>query len=118
MTGKRICVADIVRGIMNRTDMRKADHADNEQPQGHRQYSLSNNVRIDSADGGVGGLGLLHVHPRRRYSFLAQKDCERDLNFLAAGRRPGSSGGNSRPLQRVSAAILHGPPPETPLGER
>jgi hypothetical protein len=30
MTGKRIGVADIVCGIMNRTDMREADHADDE----------------------------------------------------------------------------------------
>jgi len=30
MTGKRIGVADIVCGIMNRADMRKADHADDE----------------------------------------------------------------------------------------
>ena len=44
MTGKRIRVADIVCGIMNRTDMREADHADDEQPQGHRQYGLSNSV--------------------------------------------------------------------------
>jgi hypothetical protein len=44
MTGKRIGVADIVCGIMNRTNMRESDHADDEQPQGHRQYSLSNDV--------------------------------------------------------------------------
>ena len=30
MTGKRVGVADIVRGVMNRTDMREADHADDE----------------------------------------------------------------------------------------
>jgi hypothetical protein len=66
----------------------------------------------------VGGMGLLHVHPRRRYSFLAQKGRERDLNFLAGGRRPGSLDGNSLSLPPVSAAILHGPRPETPLDER
>jgi len=30
MTGKRIGVTDIVGGVMNRTDMREADHADDE----------------------------------------------------------------------------------------
>ena len=117
MTGKRIRVADIVCGIMNRTDMREADHADDEQPQGHRQYGLSNSVCIGSAVG-VGGLGLLHVWPRRRCSFLTQNGCGRDLNLLTGGRHPGSLGGNSPSLQLVFAAILRGRLPETPLDER
>jgi hypothetical protein len=109
-------VADVVRGIMNGADMGEANHPDDEKAQGHRQHSLSDNVRADS--GQMGGLGLLHVYPRRRYSFLAQKACERDLNFLAAGRRPGWSGGNFLSLQLVSAAISRERPPETPRDER
>ena len=51
VTGKRIRMADIVRGVMNGADMRKADYADNEKAKGHRQHSLDNHVRI----GGDGG---------------------------------------------------------------
>jgi hypothetical protein len=36
---------------------------------------LSDRVCIDSAGGGVGDLGLLHVYPRRNCSFLTQKIC-------------------------------------------
>ena len=46
MTGKRIGVADIVSGVMNGADVRKADHADNEKAKGHRQHGLSDNARI------------------------------------------------------------------------
>jgi hypothetical protein len=62
-------VANIVRGIVNRADMREADHADNEKAERHRQYSLRNNVGVDGGGGQMGGLGLLHVYPRRRCSF-------------------------------------------------
>ena len=44
MTGKRIGVADIVSGVMNRADVREADHADNEKAKGHRQYGLNDDA--------------------------------------------------------------------------
>jgi hypothetical protein len=55
---------------MNRADVREADHADNEKAKGHRQHGLNNHARRISGDSGeMGGLGLLHVDPRRRPSF-------------------------------------------------
>jgi len=44
VTGKRVGVADVVRGIMNGADMGEANHPDDENAQGHRQHSLSDNV--------------------------------------------------------------------------
>ena len=69
MTGKRIGVADIVSGVMNRADVREADHADNEKAKGHRQQGLNDDASIGGDGGEMGGLGLLHVDPRRRPSF-------------------------------------------------
>jgi hypothetical protein len=69
VTGKRIGVADIVSGVMNRADVREADHADNEKAKGHRQYGLNDDAWIGGDGGEMGGLGLLHVDPRRRPSF-------------------------------------------------
>jgi hypothetical protein len=54
---------------MNRADVREADHADNEKAKGHRQQGLKDNARISGDSGEMGGLGLLHVDPRRRPSF-------------------------------------------------
>jgi len=69
VTGKRIGVADIVSGVVNRADVREADDADNEKAKGHRQYGLNNDAGIGGDSGEMGGLGLLHVDPRRRPSF-------------------------------------------------
>src|SRR4029077_14094058 len=69
VAGKRVGVANIVRRVMNRADMREADHADNEKAERHRQHSLRNNVGVDGGSGQMGGLGLLHVYPRRIRSF-------------------------------------------------
>jgi len=66
VTGKRIGVADIVRGVMNGADVREADDADNEKTKGHRQHGLNDHARIGNESGQVGGLGLLHVDPRKR----------------------------------------------------
>jgi hypothetical protein len=66
VTGKRIGVADIVRGVMNGADVREADDADNEKTKGHRQHGLNDHARIGGESGQVGGLGLLHVDPRKR----------------------------------------------------
>jgi hypothetical protein len=51
VTGKRIGVADIVSGVMNGADVRKADYADNEKAKGHRQHGLNHHAR----SGGGGG---------------------------------------------------------------
>jgi len=59
-------MADIVSGVMNRADVRKADYADNEKAKGHRQHGLNDHARIGGESGQVGGLGLLHLDPRKR----------------------------------------------------
>jgi hypothetical protein len=69
VTGKRIGVADIVSGVVNGADVRKADYADNEKAKGHRQDGLNDNARIGGDGGEMGGLRLLHVDPRRRQPF-------------------------------------------------
>jgi hypothetical protein len=51
VTGKRIGVADIVSGVVNGADVRKADYADNEKAKVHRQHSLNHHAR----SGGDGG---------------------------------------------------------------
>jgi hypothetical protein len=56
VTGKGIGVADIVSGVMNRADVREADHADNEKAKGHRQHGLKDNARIGGDSGEMGGL--------------------------------------------------------------
>jgi hypothetical protein len=59
-------MADIVSGVMNGADVRKADYADNEKAKRHRQYGLNDHARIGGDSGQMGGLGLLHVDPCRR----------------------------------------------------
>jgi len=66
VTGKRIGVADIVSGVMNGADVRKADYADNKKAKRHRKHGLNDHARIGGDSGQMGGLGLLHVDPRKR----------------------------------------------------
>jgi hypothetical protein len=54
-------VADVVRGVMDRADMREADDADDEKAESHCQYSLSDNAGVGGDGGQMGGPGLLHV---------------------------------------------------------
>jgi hypothetical protein len=59
-------MADIVSGVMNGADVRKADYANNEKAKGHRQHGLNDHARIGGDSGQMGRLGLLHVDPHRR----------------------------------------------------
>jgi hypothetical protein len=45
VTGESVGVAHVVGGVMDCADVRKADHADDEQTKGHRQNGLNDNVR-------------------------------------------------------------------------
>ena len=59
-------MADIVSGVMNGADVRKADYADNKKAKRHRKHGLNDHARIGGDSGQMGGLGLLHVDPRKR----------------------------------------------------
>jgi len=54
-------MADIVSGVVNDIDMRKADHTNNEQAETHRQHSLNNDVDALGGNRQMSGMGLLHV---------------------------------------------------------
>jgi hypothetical protein len=62
MTGKRIGVANIVRGVVNGADVRETDDPDDEEAKGHGQHGLHEHARIGGDSWQVGGLGLLHVN--------------------------------------------------------
>ena len=85
MTGKRIGVADIVRRVVNRADVREADHTDNEKAERHCQYGLSDNAGAGGDGGQMGGLGLWHVDPHRRCAYLPENTARRDPKFSIAG---------------------------------
>jgi hypothetical protein len=59
-------MADIVSGVMNGADVRKADYSDNEKAKCHRQHGLEDHARIGGDTGQVGSMGLLHADPLRR----------------------------------------------------
>jgi len=44
-------MADIVSGVMNGADVRKADYADNEKAKHHRQHGLNDHARIGGESG-------------------------------------------------------------------
>ena len=64
MTGESVGVAHVVGGVMDCADVRKADHADDEQTKGHRQNGLNDNVRSGFNGCKTGSLRLLHDDPR------------------------------------------------------
>jgi hypothetical protein len=74
---------------MNGADVRKANDTDNEKAKRHRQHGLNDHARIGSDSGQVGGLGLLHVDPHRRYQCLAENEGWRDPKFSVAWPHPG-----------------------------
>jgi hypothetical protein len=44
VAGKRIGVADIVRGVVDGADVREANHTDDEKAESHRQNSLNDHI--------------------------------------------------------------------------
>jgi hypothetical protein len=54
-------MADIMCGVVNDVDMRKADHTNNEQTETHREDSLKDDVEVLGGNRQVSGVGLLHV---------------------------------------------------------
>ena len=44
VAGKRVGVADIVRGVVDGADVREADHTDSEEAKRHRQDSLNDHI--------------------------------------------------------------------------
>jgi hypothetical protein len=54
-------MADIMCGIVNDVDMRKADHTNNEQAQTHCEDSLNDDVNALGGNRQMSGVGLLHV---------------------------------------------------------
>jgi hypothetical protein len=54
-------MADIMGGIVNDVDMRKADHTNNEQAETHREDSLKDDVNVLGGNRQMSGVRLLHV---------------------------------------------------------
>ena len=60
MAGERIGMADIVCGIVNDVDMRKSDHANDEQAETHREDGLKDDAGVFDCNRQMNGVGPLH----------------------------------------------------------
>jgi hypothetical protein len=56
MARERIRMTNIMCGIMNHVDMRKADDADNEQAEPHRKDGLEDHAQVFSNDRKISGM--------------------------------------------------------------
>jgi hypothetical protein len=56
-------MANIVRGVMDGIDVRKANNAHDEQAKGHGQNRLENGAQVSTDNRQIGGVRLLHDGP-------------------------------------------------------
>jgi hypothetical protein len=79
VAGKRIRMANVVRGVMDGIDMRKTDNAHDEQTESHGQNRLENGAQIFAGNRQIGGVRLLHNgSPWKTKTFLAEAGNRRD----------------------------------------
>jgi hypothetical protein len=59
-------MANIVRGVVDGIDVRKANNTHDEQAKGHGQNRLENGAQVFTDNRQIGGVRLLHDGPPRK----------------------------------------------------